>query len=84
VDRNTPDYLVRGDVDHVDDRGLPLDLFEAGARNRGRNHGDRRVDLPVLLVDHDLVGPLRERDLLDLLERLVSNTSIVLSCSFAQ
>ena len=64
VDRNAPDDLVRGDVDHIDDRGKRATSrrLEPRTQHLGGPFGDRRVDLPLLLVDDDLVGPPRQRN----------------------
>ena len=48
----------------------PLARPEPRAGDLGRPRDDAGVDLPVLLVDDDLVGPLRQRDLLNELQRL--------------
>ena len=72
VNRNALDDLVRGDVDDVDNRGqrAAFGRLEPGSEHVGRPHGDGGVDLPVFLVDRDLVGPRRQLDLLHQLQRL--------------
>ena len=58
VDGNASHELVCIDVDHVDHG-------DTGARDLP----DASIDLAVLLVDDDLVRPLTQQDLLDLLQR---------------
>ena len=69
VDLDALDQRVGVDVDHVDERRKLTSLIDLDPGPRGgRPVDDTRVDLPVLLVDRDLVRSRRQRDLLHELE----------------
>jgi hypothetical protein len=63
---------MSGDINHIHDRGERVAgaWLKPGACHFGRPVDDADVDLAVLLVDDDLVGPFRQLDLLDEAQRL--------------
>ena len=72
VHSDAANHLVRGDVDDIDNGGklVAIARLEPRSGDLGSLRDDARIDLPVFLVHRDLVGPLRQRDLLNELQRL--------------